>query len=222
MLKTIRNHHNTKGYFTEFADRVELVYFGDIKQDDDAHIYRGATFSPISKDSHYCHGTVNGYDLTTFSRRSTHTLHTGETTTANWTVIAIHLKTSALPHVVLDAKKHDKIFYDALFTRFPRLRRASEVLNHLNVSASQYFDMYVRPDGSMTSELLLDDMVLERMIMNYSRFNIEIDDNMLYVFKQGDPISAKELRDMLDEGLWLSEKIEYRAAMLQGAALATV
>ncbi len=211
MLKTIRNHHTVKSYFKSFAEIAELVYFGEINRDDDARVYRGVTFSPQSKDSNYCHGTVNGYDMTAFNRVSTHRLHGGNASITTWTVMAIHLKTSGLPQVVLDAKKHDKTFYDALFVRFPRLRRASEVLGHINASATQYFDMYVRPDASMASELLLDDLILQRLMSNYSKYDIEIDDDMLFVFRQGNPLSAKDLKDMVTEALWLAEKIEYKA-----------
>ncbi len=219
MLKTIRNHHTIKRHFKDFAERAELVYFGDVNQDDDAHIYKGVTFSPVSTDSNYCHGTVNGYDMTAFTRQSKHIQSGGTSSVSKWTVMAIHLKTSGLPHIVLDAKKHDKTFYDALFVRFPRLRRASGVLQQLNASATQYFDMYMRADATMLSSTLFDDMVMQRLISNYSRYDIEIDNDMLYIFQQHEPTSVRDLTAMLEETLWLAEKIEYRAMLLSPASV---
>jgi len=150
--------------------------------------------------------------MTVFSRRTRHKLHGGSITESEWTVMAIHLRTSGLPHVVLDAKKHDKTFYDVLFVRFPRLRRATEVLTHINASAAHYFDLYVRPDASMQSQILLDDLVMQRLISNYGRFDVEIDNDMIYIFKQNSPHSARDLKEMHEEILWLAEKIEYRTA----------
>ena len=214
MLKTIRGHHNVKGYFQEFAEVSEIVFFGDIKKDDEAHIYKGVTFSPTAKDSNYCHGTVNEYDLTVFTRKASHSLHNETASNCEWTVLAVHLKMGGLPHFVLDARKHDRKFYQSIFTRFPRLRRASNVLNQLNQSAAHYFDMYIRPENNLFVSQFLDDSILQQLISNYSKYDIELDNDMLYVFKPGQPISVKELKDMLGEAMWLAETIENRAHYL--------
>ena len=211
MLQTIKTHHNVSNYFKQFADKAELVYFGNIISDDDAHIYKGASFAPNAKDAHYTHGTRNDYDLTVFTRRSTHRSHSNETALTEWTVCSIHLKTSGLPHLLLDSQKHEKAFYQSLFLRFPRLRKATQMLANLNASAGFYFDLYALPEHNMTISVLLDDMLLQRLISSFAAYNVEIDDDMLFVSKRGNPISAHELDKMLTESLWLAEIIENRA-----------
>ena len=211
MLKTIRAHHNVKTYFKEFAERAEIVYFGVVGKDDDAHIYKGVTFSPNCIDTNYCHGTVNGYDLTTFQRESQHKDHESEELVTKWTVVALHLKMGGFPHILLDGRKHDKTFYNSIYTRFPRLRRAGTLLAQLNQSANNYFDLYMRPESNAAVHQIFDDMLLQRLIISFSRYNVEIHEDMLYVYAKGSPVSTKELMNMLSETLWLAETIENRA-----------
>jgi hypothetical protein len=211
MLKTIRNHHNVKSYFKEFSEISELVYFGAIGKDDDAHVYKGVTFHPKSIDTNYCHGTINGYDLTAFTRESRHTNHSGGGVTTKWTVIAMHLKMGGMPHLIFDSRKHDKTFYASVYTRFPRLRRAGSLLAQMNASASHYFDLYMKPESNGFATHIIDDHVLQRMISSFTRYNVEIDNDMLYVFAPGEPNSVLDLKQMLAETLWLAETIENRA-----------
>lgn len=211
MLQTIRNHHNVKSIFKQFAEIAEIVYFGDIRTDDDARIYKGVTYAPNCSDTNYCHGTVNDYDLTTFVRKSTHMLPRGDSIATESTIIAIHLKMGGFPHIVLDSRKHDGKFYQSLFNRFPRLRRAGSLLSQMNQSAAHYFDMYINPENNIKLNTLIDDAVLQRLITSFTKYNVEIDDNMLYVFKPGSPATLRELKDMFAEALWLAETIENRA-----------
>jgi len=211
MLKTIKASRSVTSYFKEFAEIAELVYFGDINKEDDICLYKGVTFSPKGKDSHYCHGTINDYDVAVFSRHSTHAGYGSKEVVSDWTIVATHLKTGDLPHVLLDARKHEKTFYQSLFMRFPRLRKAGSLLTQINQSAALYFDMYLRPENNAVVSGLFDDLILQRLITSFSKYSIEIDNDMIYVFKIGHPAARRELTDMLQETLWLAETIENRA-----------
>lgn len=220
MLQKIRNHHIIKSYFNEYANKHELVYFGDLRESDEVFTYRGATFSPDSKDTHYTHGTVNGYDVSAFQRASRHTLHDRQSTANDWTIVAIHLKQGGFPHLVIDAKKHDKVFYQAFFLKFPRLRRAGALLDRVNPSSGNSFDLYLAPESSQAALSVLDDVTLQHMLLSYSKYDVELDDDKLYVFSRGAPSSARQLNDMLAEGLWLSEKFELKNAYSDNLSLA--
>ena len=166
---------------------------------------------PTSRDKNYCHGTINDYDLTVFSRKNRNQEVPDPIGFSSWTVIAIHLKAEGFPHLVLNSKMHTDVFYKSLVVRFPTLRMASAILNQYNRSASQYFDLFIKPDLNAYLSQILDDELLQQLIMRFSRYDVELDDNMLYVFKEGEPKTARELKNMLAEALWLAEKIENRA-----------
>ena len=213
MLKTIRNHHNVKNFFKRFADQSELVYFGYVDKDDDAHIYKGITFTPNCIDTNYCHGTVSDYDVTAFNRESEYRDLVGQSSTIKWTVVAVHLKIGGLPHAVIDGKRHPKSFYNSVFIRFPRLRRAGALLNQINPSAGVQFELLARPDAGTQISSFMDDSMLQRMLTSFTRYSVEIDNDMLYVYSPLETRSEKDLRDMLAEALWLSETIENRVHM---------
>jgi hypothetical protein len=212
MFQKIKTHHTIKRYFQEFADKQGLVYFGAVNHSDEIDLPKGITFNPSSKDTNYVSGSVGDYDLALFSRQAEHSNSTKQFANYSWTILSLELKQSGFPHVILDTRKHDKLFYDSVFTRFARLRRANAVVNQINKSASQYFDIYIAPESTITLLNLFDDATLERMITTFSNYSLELDSNKLSIFFRGEPYSTLPLTTLLNEALWLAETIELKSA----------
>jgi hypothetical protein len=212
MLQKFKNHHTISNAFSSFAELNELVYFGDVNQDDSALLYKGITFSKDSTVKNYVHGTKNGYDLTSFTRSARYTDVNKNTHEENWSVIAIHLKTGDFPHLIFDAKKHDKVFYNSIFTRYPHMRRSSVFMQHMAPGSLNVFDLYMQPSSVLAALTILDDLVLQTMQSSYPIHDVELDGNILYIFKRGAATTHQQLSSMLEEGLWLAETFEYRHA----------
>ena len=211
MISALKRHHTIQSTFREFADISELVYFGK-PESEQSYRYRGATLGGVStKDSHFCHGTHKGYDVSAFLREAKHSNHEGDSIKSQWMVVALHLKTSDLPHVVLDAKRHDKVFYQSLFAKYHRMRRANGGLRQI----AKLFDVYYVPERDHEVQNLLNDEILATIEGHYSAYDIELMDDQLMVYMRLPETGiarARVLSSMLEEATWLAERVEYRKA----------
>lgn len=200
-----------KQAIARFTEVYDFVDFGRIHNNDGVERLHGVTFTRESKDTRFMHTNINGYEVSFLIREATHSPAHHVAIDTYWSVLSVELLVSGLPHIIFDNKKHDKHFYQSVFTMFPRLRSGKEILRHLQPTAESQFDVYLEPHHAMQLPQLFSDEMLQRMAQYYAKFDVEIQDNRLFIFSRGTPQSYVQLNEMLQEALWLTERIEMRA-----------
>ena len=133
-----------------FSATLGLVNFGAVHQhNDDLDAIRGFTASLTHKDSAFCVGTYNGYNLRMVNRfdivRTSSTVHHEQL----WTILEIELDTTNLPHMFFVPTGHEAAEYGRLYATQPHLQPLNSMIldNHspefhgrFQIVASQWFE----------------------------------------------------------------------------------
>src|ERR1044072_5775592 len=81
-----------KRVFMQFAEKIGLVYFGYVNQRSDEHrLVRGLTVSAGHRDSNYCVGSFQGYDIALVERIDTIRFPGKSSKTHNWIIMTFDL-----------------------------------------------------------------------------------------------------------------------------------
>lgn len=197
--------------FTQFADKLGLVYFGYVDQRNDEHrLVRGLTVSGSHRDNHYCIGTFNTYDVTLVER--TDTLHFPGKASKNhtWIIMAFDLHTSHdLPHLFVGLHTHSDTFYSHLFTKFSSLTRIP--LSTYGTYDPQFlhrYAIYTEPSQFHAAERLITPEVARAIASHFGSLTFEIVDNCLYVYTEHQRPTSQLLDTMIKNGAWLARVID--------------
>lgn len=209
MIQKFGKNKDSIRVFKEFADIADLVYFGNIKDEDDIEPVRGITLTPKRRDKNFIHGTVNGYDVSVLLREAKVEDHKDHTETHTWTIVKIDLDLHEAPHVFVDGHHYGNHVARFFFTKFSMLRNATSVLGTINKSFCDFFVPYAASEGAFMISGYFSDFVMQRMLMLYQRIDVELYEGDLYLYYNGEPQNVQTLRTMLDEALWLAEHFEY-------------
>lgn len=198
--------------YKQFAHRYDLVYFGHIlEQDDDQRIVQGVTVSSQHHDEHYCVGTVHGYDVVLVQR--TDTLRRPGARRAEhytWQIMQFDLQGQHdHPHVFLDGKHHDEIFYQNLFIKFARLAKveASVFADH-DPLFHKRFSTYTPPDAIDDLPLFLTPERTATMAHHFGHLDFEWFQDRLIVYSVTKPPTEHLLEHMLRAGHWLARELD--------------
>lgn len=195
--------------FTQFADKLGLVYFGYVDQRDDEHrLVRGLTVSGSHRDNHYCIGSFNGYDITLVER--TDTLHFPGKPSKNhtWIIMVFDLHAIRdLPHIFVGLHTHSDTFYSHLFTKFASLTSVP-LLQPYSPGFVGRYRMYTEPSQFHAAQQFITPEMAKVIGDHFGSFTFEIAENCLYMYTEHQRPTASLLDAMIKNGAWLARSID--------------
>jgi hypothetical protein len=202
--------NSTKQAFKDVAEEHDMVYFGRVDQQTDDHkLVRGVTLSPTHRDDHYCIGAIAGRDAILVERTDTITHPDHSPLSYTWTIACFDLHSAAIPHVVIDAGHHDKIFYDQFFTKFFQFMAAdASVFEGHDERFTKQFTVYTPPDAIDLLNILLPADTTAVLGHHFSHFSYEFFDDTLIVYTPKHKATKHLLDQMIHAGTWLASEIE--------------
>ncbi len=212
---------NSSGVYKAFTKKYDLVYFGSIDhtRDEEQRIVRGATVSTQHVDNHYSIGTIHGYDVILLERFDTLSEPTVKKPESyRWIMIQVDLhSTFRHPHVFLDGRHHDALFYKHIFMKFALLRKVETgLLAFADRSFHDRFTCFTAPgDVDILSQLLTSE-ISATLSAHFSHLDFEWWDDTLIVYSNGKQPTGALLEHMLRSGLWLARELDEQATKLQG------
>jgi len=197
--------------FTQFADKVGLVYFGYVDQRSDEHrLVRGLTVSARHRDNHYCIGSYGGYDIMLVERRDTIHFPGKPARSHNWIIMTLDLHTSRdLPHIFLGLHAHNETFYAHLFTKFSQLTKVPlGSYGRHNTTFTGRYAIYTEPAHMLDAEALFNPEVTTIIGESFGSLTAEIADGCVYIYAEHSRPTQQLLERMLKSGLWLSQVVD--------------
>ncbi|HEX6462728.1 MAG TPA: hypothetical protein VFZ58_05700 [Candidatus Saccharimonadales bacterium] len=200
-----------------FAKRFDLVYFGHIDHRYDEHaVIRGVTASAHHIDNHFAVGTLKGRDMSVLERTNTLRFPGKPASEYTWIILQIDLSDGLeLPHIFIDAFHHDELFYANLFVNFANFQLAQSLFVHHDPLFHQHFKVYVPTDKFDDVAALFDNETTSMLAHHFTKFDYEIEDNILYVYASNQYATERDIEQMARIGLWLANKLEAQASHLQ-------
>ncbi|MBC7746717.1 hypothetical protein H7Y40_01910, partial [Pedobacter sp.] len=176
--------HKTKAVYKEACQRYDLIYFGSVNQQTDEHeMVRGVTLSNTHRDTHYCVGSIQGWDAILLERTDTIIFPGKPTKEYRWNILQIDLKTAQLPHILLDAHHHNETFYAQLFTKFIRLTRADvNIFTDQDSPFNKRYSVYTPPDSLDTLPLLFPPDTTSVLGHHFAQFDYECFQDRLLIY----------------------------------------
>ncbi len=203
-LRLIRDMSNTR-IVKQYASAHHLVYFGSVDPSDDEHeVIRGVTASAQHRDQHYTVGTVDGRDIIVVWRRNRLTFPNKSAHDYSWLIMQVDLRRAGLPHIFIDAKRHEDVFYANLSIALPQVQ---DITGLLPQSAGKHWRVFCpQTDVEMALPLLHDDITAT--LESFRQFDFEINDDILLVYARANQIQRVVLDDMTRVGLWLANALD--------------
>lgn len=197
-----------------FASKHGLTYFHTVSANDDAApMIRGTTANVKQRDSNYCIGTHDGYDMAVVERAADIEFIGFETTYHNWYVLQIDLKKAhSLPFVFIGTKELPKAFYAKVLTSHRDIRyvQFAETTQE-TVALHGNYAMITSPIQMPFLQEVFDREVRTAMAAHKHPFAVEIEGDSLIVFTEAHKPSEQLLDRLLHYGLWLAKRIDGRA-----------
>lgn len=205
--------NTTKSVFKAVAEEHNMVYFGRVDQQHDEHkLVRGVTLSPTHRDDHYCIGSIVNRDSIILQRQDTINHPNHSPTTYTWTIVSFDLSRVLLPHLVLDAGHHDKVFYEQFFTKFFQFMAADQsVFDNYDPLFSKRFTAYAPPDVIDVLPSLISPDIASQIAHHFSHLSFELCDDTLIVYTPQSKATKHLLDSMIHAGTWLCGELEKNA-----------
>ena len=216
-VKLYSHVKKNKQFFTKFANKVGLVYFGFVNQHTDDHkIIRGFTVSTKHNDNHYSVGSIGGYNVSIVYRTDFVSQPNKSEKLYKWLIVAFDLHTKMpIPHIFIGAQNNEIKSYQALFSTYPNMK---DINNSSNTDYSpeftNRFTLFARPAKTDDVEQIFDDKAAIIMATHFWPFSVEQHDNVLYVYASDEKITENLLNTMLENGLWFAGYIDNKAESL--------
>ena len=203
-----------KRTYTQFAEKIGLVYFGYVDQRNDEHsLIRGLTVSTKHRDNHYCIGSFEGYDISLVER--TDTLHhpSKAAKSHTWMIMTLDLHRHVdLPHIFVGLHTHSEAFYAQLFTKFAHLSPVlPSDLRTYDPSFARHYTLYAKPEQAISAERLFNHSMTAQIAETFGNISIEISEGCLYLYLEDQKPTVALLEKMLSRGLWLANCIDQQA-----------
>lgn len=197
----------TQRVISNFADKIGLVYFGYVNQkDDERRLVRGHTVSQTHVDSHYCIGTVRGYDVVLVARNDVVRMRTGKLERCHWLIYTIDLHTKqGLPHVYVGHRTRDALFAASYEQIYPVTIGNTGQYPHKFLSD---YTVYATAAHTLEIERMIPPVVSEVILTHFTNASFEIKDNTIFLYVESEHPSEQLLDKLLSNGLWLAESID--------------
>ena len=203
-----------KQVFLRFAQAYGFIYFGLVNQRHNDHrLVRGLTLTAKHRDSHYCLGAHESYDVTLVERVSTITYPHRSPQKHTWLIMAFDLHTvHDIPHLFLTNTRHDETFFQNLFTKFPYLTKVSlGGINTYHQSFLRQRTMYASlRDVHEVADIFVPALA-NKINDHLGNLSFEIYDKVLYIYAEHQRPTYSLLSRMLHEGIWLAKEVDAKA-----------
>jgi len=199
--------------FMQFAEKTGLVYFGYVDQRSDDHrLIRGLTVSASHRDTNYCVGTYEGYDVAVVERVDTIKFPNKPTKRHDWIIMTFDLRAAHdVPHIFLGLQTYSDTFYAHLFTKFSHLAKIhlGTTVPYDKTFMSRYI-LYAAPGKSLQAQYLFDPTLAKTIAEHFGSLTIELVEGTLYIYAEHQRPSQPLLEKMLKYGLWLARTVDYK------------
>jgi hypothetical protein len=195
---------------TKFAEKIGLVYFGTVDSHvDEHHIIRGLTISGSHRDTHYSIGSYEGYDIGLVERTDL-VGPSDNPKSYRFLVLEFRLHTKRdIPHIVLTPKGIE----DALLAYQLSLHSSLQLapLGALQTYSPEFlhrFSAYSVPTHFIELERLFTSDVTRYIAAHFWPLTVEVQDGALYLSSIHPVVTGQLLETILQNGLWLADKID--------------
>jgi len=217
VFHNVINSRYRRRVISRFADKLGLVYFGNVDQlSDDYEVVRGFTVSSSHQDNHYCVGSVDDHDIAVVDRDYAVWQTDGSVSIYHWLIVAIDLHTKQdIPHVFISAHNNDIKPYSAFFV-------ANHTMREINLGTFETYDrdftsrfsIYSQPSESIEVERLFPASCARVLAAHFWPLSIEIKDGYLYIYSDDKKITSNVLDTMLESGLWLANHLDIQSELV--------
>ncbi|MDK2899082.1 MAG: hypothetical protein PWQ10_269 [Patescibacteria group bacterium] len=217
LFHNLAKSHTRKRTILRFADKMGLLYFGTVDQHTDEHkVIRGFTVSSSHKDSNYCVGSVNSYDIRIVDRSDTIAQPDGSISVYNWLIMSFDLHTRQdIPHLFLGARNKNLKDYRAFFDTFPNLKEIElGTFEHYEIDFTSRFSLNARPTDSIQVERLFPADTTRVIGTHFWPLSAEQYEGVLYIYSDDLKISSSLMNTMIENGLWLANHLDNRAELV--------
>ena len=206
--------YRTRLAFNRFVNRVGLVYFGYVNQQDDEHrLIRGITLSPTHSDNHYCIGTYQGYDVMSALRSDTIHPHGADPKSYDWVIMTFDFHAQVdLPRMFIGHHSFNQLFYTHLLSTHPYIQQL--YLRHYtqehDLAFTNDFVVYTRSTSLLEAESILTPEITRGIAAHFKNIMIEVVDHSLYIYVENQHPTTELLESMLRSGHWLADALDER------------
>jgi hypothetical protein len=200
-----------KRLIQQFADRIGLVYFGSVSQQSDEHrLVRGITLSPEHQDSHYCIGSLEGYDVTFVERSAIVPKEKRGTRSHLWHIMVVDLHQQRdLPHIFINLREHGELLHERMLTSLPTFREIPPVsLPDHSKDFIQHYRIFAPPAQFVRTAQLLPPAITKVIDSHFTPFAIEITSECVYVYADQQRPTMHMLDILLKDAIWLAKHID--------------
>ena len=192
-----------------FSDMVGLVYFGSVHQHDDDHdAVRGFTASLTHRDSHYCVGTYNGFDIRIVDRYDIIKGDPGKPPKEQfWTIIEITLDAKDIPHMFFVPTGQFGGEYSRLFATQQHMQPINSLMSNHSPEFHGRYQILSRITNSHKVENLFSSPIIVGISTRFWPRGIEIEKGKLLIYIQERRLDKTALELTLSSALWLAEMI---------------
>lgn len=206
----------TRRVVEQFAEKAGLVYFGYVDQRDDHRLVRGHTVSATHIDSHYCIGTVRGYDVVLLQRNDVLVTKGQKEQRCHWLILTFDLHSPVdVPHLYVAHKGRAGIL-ETIPMRLQTLNIG--VLSAYPAQFTGNYTVYGQPAHAVEIEQVLSPEIASVIATHFHGASIEIEDNTVYLYIESPHPREALLEKMLSNGLWLAEQIDTRLLSQKAAS----
>ncbi|HET9411662.1 MAG TPA: hypothetical protein VFO38_02345 [Candidatus Saccharimonadales bacterium] len=202
---TIVNDIATKRVVKQFCTKYHLVYFGHVDaREDDHQLVRGITASTSHTDNHYSVGTFDGHDIMLVQRRNTLTFPGKPDAEYKWLILQVDLKRGDMPHLFIDAHRHDETFYANLFVKIPKFQDIRGLIPLPDATFTSKYKVFALPNQYQQVSGVLVPELTSTIAHHFGQFDFEIIDDRLYVYGSAHVVTFSALQEMLQAGIWVA------------------
>jgi hypothetical protein len=197
----------TKRVIKQFANKYQLVYFGHVDpQEDEYELVRGLTVSTTHVDNHYTVGSYNSHDIILLERRNTLTFPGKPDTTYRWLILQVDLKHGGLPHIFIDSRHHDAMFYANAFMVKGGMQDMSGYFSNMSAAFAEKCKIFASPTAYNEVGILMQPKIADAIAQHFSQFDYEFFEDRVLVYANNNVATPPLLDDMLRIGIWLAEE----------------
>lgn len=201
-----------KKLMRDFAHKFGLVYFGTINaRNDEYELVRGVTLHPTHHDRHFIIGNYKGYDITLLQRHVelSHPHH--ESGHYKWSIVQADLHQRRLPHILITAQHHDRLFFDNLEIKLANFQRLNAELIP-DQAFARHFSVFTATDGLDEVPGILTPQIMAALVRYFKGFDVEMFDDQVIVYTAQQRLTTPLLQEMLREALWLAMHLDEQVA----------
>ncbi len=198
----------SKHIVKQFAAKFGLAYFGHVDpRADEYELVRGLTSSTSHVDNHYTVGSYNGKDMIFVDRRNEISFPTKGAIKYRWLIMQFELNSSKLPHVFIDCRHHDAIFYAHMFVANVGIQDMTGYFGAESKAFKEKARVFASPSSYNVVGKMLTAEIAETIALHFSRFDYEFYDDKVLVYASNILPTPSILEEMLRVGDWLAERL---------------